>query len=107
MRAGRAIRLRCDGPVRGRMVDDLCRVVDADSIAGARRASASGLPPASCRTGRLGGETSFRGQANGLWLWQNDVGRLIVEQHPRRRERDARARSARSHDDARAASSAS
>ena len=23
---------------------------------------------------------SFRGQANGLWLWQNDVGQMIVDQ---------------------------
>ena len=30
--------------------------------------------------GKLGGEASFRGQANGLWLWQNDVGQMIVEQ---------------------------
>ena len=30
--------------------------------------------------GRLGGEASFRGQANGLWLWQNDVGQMIVDQ---------------------------
>jgi hypothetical protein len=27
----------------------------------------------------LGGEPSFRGQANGLWLWQSDVGGLIVD----------------------------
>jgi hypothetical protein len=30
--------------------------------------------------GRLGGEASFSGQANGLWLWQNDVGTMIVDQ---------------------------
>ena len=30
--------------------------------------------------GRLGGEPSFRGQANGLWQWQNDVGLMIVDQ---------------------------
>ena len=30
--------------------------------------------------GRLGGEPSFRGKANGLWLWQNDVGQMIVDQ---------------------------
>ena len=28
---------------------------------------------------RLGGEKSFRGQANGLWLWQNDVGAMIAD----------------------------
>jgi hypothetical protein len=30
--------------------------------------------------GPLGGEASFTGQANGLWLWQNDVGQMIVDQ---------------------------
>ena len=29
--------------------------------------------------GKLGGEPSFKGQANGLWLWQSDVGGLIVD----------------------------
>jgi hypothetical protein len=29
--------------------------------------------------GKLGGEASFRGQANGLWLWQSEVGGLIVD----------------------------
>ena len=28
--------------------------------------------------GKLGGEASFSGQANGLWLWQNDVGAMIA-----------------------------
>jgi hypothetical protein len=28
----------------------------------------------------LGGESSFSGKANGLWLWQNDIGLMIVEQ---------------------------
>jgi hypothetical protein len=36
---------------------------------------ASGFVP----YGKLGGEPSFRGQANGLWLWQSDVGGLIVD----------------------------
>jgi hypothetical protein len=29
--------------------------------------------------GALGGEPSFRGNANGLWLWQNNVGQMIVD----------------------------
>jgi hypothetical protein len=29
--------------------------------------------------GKLGGEPSFMGQANGLWLWQSDVGGMIVD----------------------------
>ena len=76
---GRAIRLRCDGPVLGRMVDDLCRVVDTDSIA-IPGVYGIGLAAGFVPHGKLGGEASFRGQANGLWLWQNDVGQLIVEQ---------------------------
>ena len=30
--------------------------------------------------GALGGEPSFSGNANGLWLWQNDLGSMIVRQ---------------------------
>ena len=76
---GRAIRLRADGPVRGPMVDDLCRMVDAagDPVP---NAWGIGLAAGFVPSGALGGEKSFRGQANGLWLWQNDVGRLIVDQ---------------------------
>ncbi len=76
---GRAIRLRCEGPVRGAMVDDLCRVVDPEGIA-VPGVFGIGLAAGFVPHGQLGGEASFRGQANGLWLWQNDVGQLIVEQ---------------------------
>ena len=76
---GRAIRLRCEGPIRGRMVDDLCRVVDPGGIA-VPGVYGIGLAAGFVPHGRLGGEPSFRGHANGLWLWQNDVGQLIVEQ---------------------------
>ncbi len=61
------------------MVDRHCRVVGSDGqpIAGAYGIGlAAGFVP----WGRLGGEASFRGQANGLWQWQNDVGAMIVEQ---------------------------
>jgi len=60
------------------MVDDGCRIVDRAGrpIPGLYGIGlAAGFVP----SGRLGGEKSFRGQANGLWLWQNDVGRLIVD----------------------------
>lgn len=39
-----------------------------------------GLAAGFVPSGALGGEPSFRGQANGLWLWQNDVGAAIVDQ---------------------------
>ena len=76
---GRAIRLRSDGPTHGAMVDDRCRLVDT---AGAPVPGAFGIGLAAgyVPSGQLGGERSFRGQANGLWLWQNDVGRIIVDQ---------------------------
>ncbi|WP_284946488.1 FAD-dependent oxidoreductase [Acidisoma cladoniae] len=60
------------------LVDRQCRVLDADG-----RPIASlfgiGLAAGFVPSGALGGERSFRGQANGLWLWQHDVGSLIVK----------------------------
>jgi predicted oxidoreductase len=61
------------------MVDRHCRVLGGD---GAPLPGVYGIGLAAGFTpwGPLGGEESFRGQANGLWLWQNDVGRMIVDQ---------------------------
>ena len=61
------------------MVDRHCRVVDADDkpIPGL---FGIGLAAGFVPWGALGGESSFSGQANGLWLWQNDVGQMIVDQ---------------------------
>lgn len=65
---------------RGRaMVDRHCRVLDADGAI-VPGLYGIGLAAGFVPWGRLGGEASFRGQANGLWLWQNDVGMMIVEQ---------------------------
>ncbi|WP_375287512.1 DegT/DnrJ/EryC1/StrS family aminotransferase [Sphingomonas sp.] len=61
------------------MVDRHCRVTDAEGqpVLGLYGIGlAAGFVP----WGRLGGEASFSGQANGLWLWQNDVGMMIVDQ---------------------------
>lgn len=61
------------------MVDDACRITDVSgaSIPGLYGIGlAAGFVP----HGKLGGEASFVGQANGLWLWQNDVGMMIVDQ---------------------------
>ncbi len=41
---------------------------------------AVGLASGFRTAGALGGEPSFRGQTNGLWLWQHDVGRMIARQ---------------------------
>ncbi len=61
------------------MVDKHCRVVGADGAA-IPGLYGIGLAAGFVPWGPLGGEPSFRGQANGLWLWQNDVGLLIVDQ---------------------------
>ncbi|WP_267379468.1 MULTISPECIES: DegT/DnrJ/EryC1/StrS family aminotransferase [unclassified Sphingomonas] len=60
------------------MVDRHCRIVDGagDAIPGA---FGIGLAAGFVPWGTLGGEASFSGQANGLWLWQNDVGLMIVD----------------------------
>jgi dTDP-4-amino-4,6-dideoxygalactose transaminase len=61
------------------MVDRHCRIVDSDGevIPGL---FGIGLAAGFVPWGALGGESSFSGQANGLWLWQNDVGQMIVDQ---------------------------
>lgn len=77
--AGERIALSAHAPGRPRLADQLCRVTDADGhpLPGAYGIGlAAGFVP----EGRLGGEKSFKGKANGLWQWQNDVGQLIVDQ---------------------------
>jgi hypothetical protein len=59
------------------LVDTECRVLDA-----AERAIPGlygiGLASGFKLTGTLGGEPSFTGQTNGLWLYQNGVGEIIL-----------------------------
>ncbi len=76
---GQRIALTAHAPGRPRLADQLCRVTDAEGqpLPGAYGIGlAAGFVP----EGRLGGEKSFKGKANGLWQWQNDVGQLIVDQ---------------------------
>ncbi|WP_374943423.1 DegT/DnrJ/EryC1/StrS family aminotransferase [Sphingomonas sp.] len=61
------------------MVDRHCRVVGGDGTA-IPGLYGIGLAAGFVPWGALGGEASFSGQANGLWLWQNDVGLMIVDQ---------------------------
>ena len=61
------------------MVDRHCRVLAADGSV-VPGAFGIGLAAGFVPWGALGGEPSFRGNANGLWLWQNDVGQMIVDQ---------------------------
>ena len=74
---GRALPLAAD---RGEaLVDPHCRVRDAAGVP-VPGLYGIGLAAGFVPWGPLGGEASFSGQANGLWLWQNDVGRMIVDQ---------------------------
>ena len=70
------------------MVDRHCRVLDASGAA-VPGLYGIGLAAGFVPWGKLGGEASFVGQANGLWLWQNDVGMMIVDQLLASRERRA------------------
>ncbi|ATY31999.1 DegT/DnrJ/EryC1/StrS family aminotransferase [Sphingomonas psychrotolerans] len=76
---GNRITLAADAPGRPRLVDQQCRVIDMEGrpVPGV---FGIGLASGHVPDGRLGGEASFSGKANGLWLWQNDIGQMIVEQ---------------------------
>ncbi|RYE02425.1 MAG: aminotransferase DegT [Sphingomonadales bacterium] len=76
---GGRIALAAHAPGCPRLVDQQCRVIDS---AGHPLPNAFGIGLAAgfVPMGALGGEKSFKGKANGLWLWQNDVGQLIVGQ---------------------------
>ncbi|WP_428334656.1 DegT/DnrJ/EryC1/StrS family aminotransferase [Novosphingobium sp.] len=76
---GAPIALACDTAAAGQLVDRHCRVLAADGTV-VEGAFALGLGAGFVPWGPLGGEPSFRGSANGLWLWQNNVGQMIVEQ---------------------------
>lgn len=76
---GARITLMAETPGRPRLVDQQCRVIDAEGrpVPGVY---GIGLASGHVPDGKLGGESSFTGKANGLWLWQNDIGLMIVEQ---------------------------
>lgn len=76
---GERIALMADAPGRPRLVDQQCRVIDAEGrpVPGVY---GIGLASGHVPDGKLGGESSFTGKANGLWLWQNDIGLMIVDQ---------------------------
>jgi hypothetical protein len=60
------------------LVDRRCRVIgtNGEQIPGV---FGIGLAAGFVPSGPLGGEPSFRGQTNGIWLWQNGVGAMIVD----------------------------
>jgi len=76
--AGREVRLHSQTGPQAPLVDGQCRVMDAEGKP-LPDLFAIGLAAGFVPHGKLGGEPSFRGQANGLWLWQSDVGGLIVD----------------------------
>jgi hypothetical protein len=75
---GRPVPIRSETHPQARLVDGCCRVLDASGDP-LPHLFAIGLAAGFVPHGKLGGEPSFRGQANGLWLWQSDVGGLIVD----------------------------
>ena len=76
--AGDQVSLHSETSPQARLVDNYCRVMDAGGNP-LPDLFAIGLAAGFVPYGKLGGEKSFRGQANGLWLWQNDVGAMIAD----------------------------
>jgi dTDP-4-amino-4,6-dideoxygalactose transaminase len=76
---GARIALMADHPGRPRLVDQQCRVLDAEGLP-LPGVYGLGLASGHVPDGPLGGEASFSGKANGLWLWQNAIGQMIVDQ---------------------------
>jgi hypothetical protein len=75
---GNPVPLLAQTSPQARLVGNDCRVLDAGGNP-LPHLFAIGLAAGFVPHGKLGGEASFRGQANGLWLWQSDVGGLIVD----------------------------
>lgn len=76
---GAPLALRGDTDAMVPLVDDACRVVDGTGEPWPGL-FALGLGNGFVPSGAFGGEASFVGQANGLWLWQTDVGGMVVDQ---------------------------
>jgi hypothetical protein len=76
---GRPMPLYGSGPGTPPLVDTRCRVLDAggDHVPGL---FGIGLASGFTLDGPLGGEPSFTGQTNGLWLYQNGIGERILDQ---------------------------
>ncbi len=82
---GERIKLLAETAPQMPMVDRQCHVLDGNGEP-ISTVFGIGLAAGFVPSGPLGGEPSFRGQANGLWLWQHDVGALIVNAVLRRTE---------------------
>ena len=75
---GKPILLAAHAARGAALVNDECRVIDQSQnpVPGV---FALGLAAGFVPKGPLGGEKSFVGQTNGLWLWQNDIGAMIIQ----------------------------
>jgi len=75
---GDPIELLAAGEGAPPLVDTACRVLDSSGMP-VPNLFGIGLASGFKLTGKLGGEPSFRGQTNGLWLYQNGVGEIILD----------------------------
>ena len=75
---GRPIPLAAHVTRGAALVDRECRVID-QSLNPVPGVFALGLAAGFIPNGAMGGEPSFVGQTNGLWLWQNDIGAMIMQ----------------------------
>ncbi len=76
---GRPIPLAAYAARGAPLVDRECRVIDQSHqpVPGVFALGlAAGFVP---KGAALGGESSFIGQTNGLWLWQNNIGEMIMQ----------------------------
>lgn len=75
---GQRIPLAADSLEPRPLVDGMSRVLDANHRP-IPHLLGIGLAAGFVPSGPLGGEPSFRGQTNGIWLWQNGVGAMIID----------------------------
>jgi len=71
------VRLALAGDAGRPSVDGDCRLVTADG-APVPRLFSLGLASGFLPSGEMGGEPSFRGHTNGVWLYQNRIGARVL-----------------------------
>jgi hypothetical protein len=74
----RLIELNASSDSMQPLINDRCQVL-SKTMEPIRGLYAIGLASGFVPYGPFGGEASFKGQANSLWLWQHDVGCSIVD----------------------------
>jgi hypothetical protein len=83
--SGAAIALKADEG--GPSVDDRCRLLSAEGTP-IRRVFTLGLASGFIPSGDMGGEPSFRGHTNGVWLYQHHIGARVHREIAAVLERD-------------------